>query len=381
MSDQASIVGLYDPEPYSLIEAQAELNPNARIYADMRSLVRSEEVDWVAIGSWNSFHAEQALEAIQAGKHIFIEKPLATSLEDCIAIRDACEASGCHFIVGFTLRFSPHFHKLKELIESGIIGRVVSMEFNETLAPYHGALIMGGWRRHLKYAGSFILEKCCHDLDLVNWLLCSRARRVASFGGRNVFIPENSELMERFSLDEEGHTPYNLWTGKLETAHPFKASSDILDNQVVIIEYENGVRASFHTNCHSAIPERRMYILGTKGTLRTNVLDGSIEYQLIGEGESHIVNSGVSGGHGDGDSHIARELLAAMLWDTPASAGIVDGVSSAVTAFGIDEAESSGTVVDMAPYWAHVDRRNFAGSCSPGTASFSGKQNSTNTLT
>jgi len=105
---------------------------------------------------------------------------LATTVEDCVAMRDAWKASGKQFIIGFTLRFSPHYRKIKELLDEGIVGDIISMEFNETLDFNHGAWIHDDWRSETKYAGTHLLEKCSHDVDLVNWMIDSRASRVAA---------------------------------------------------------------------------------------------------------------------------------------------------------------------------------------------------------
>ena len=93
--------------------------------------------------------------------------------------------------MGFNLRRSPHYRKLKALLNDGVIGDVVSMDFNETLDFNLGGYIFGDWRRLRENSGPFLLEKCCHDIDLANWMLDSQATRVASFGGLNFFVPEN----------------------------------------------------------------------------------------------------------------------------------------------------------------------------------------------
>jgi len=87
--------------------------------------------------------------------------------------------TGRLFNIGLTLRYSPHYRKIKQLLESGAVGDIISMEFNETLDFNHGGYIMGNWRRLREYAGTHLLEKCCHDIDLVNWMVGSRARHVS----------------------------------------------------------------------------------------------------------------------------------------------------------------------------------------------------------
>ncbi|OPZ85713.1 MAG: hypothetical protein BWY76_01290 [bacterium ADurb.Bin429] len=202
-------------------------------------------------------------------------------------------------------------------------------------------------------------------MDLVNWFVGSRARRVASFGGCDFFTPANAHHMDRLGPDpDSGRRAYcHLW--REQDVDPFTAEKDIMDNQVAIIEFENNVRATFHTNCNAGIPERRMYLLGTEGALRADVIAGTIEVQRIGFGtQLENMSTDASGGHGGGDNILCRSIADSMVRGAPSRTSLTDGLYSAVTCFGIDDALATGTVVDMAPYWAQVDavvRRPVAG--------------------
>lgn len=351
---QAQVTALYDPDPRSIEKAKADLGDGPRLCPDFREVTSASDVDWVMIASWNCQHCEQTVAAFEAGKHVFCQKPLALTVDECLQMLKAWRDSGTMFNIGFTLRYSPHYRKLRELISDGIIGDIVSMEFNETLEFNHGGYIMGDWRRLRKYAGSHLLEKCCHDIDLVNWMVDSRVRRVASFGGLDFFRPENAHHMDRIPPQADGKQPYRA-CGGLVDLDPFAADKDIVDNQVAILEYENGVRATFHTNCNAGIPERRMYILGAEGAIRADVLAGTIHYKRIGfDTESVDASTEVSGGHGGGDDVLADELVDSMLNQTPPSVGLPEGLLSAVTCFAIDKALDSGTVVDATPYWQTI---------------------------
>ena len=92
-TDQVEIVALCDPNPHSIEATKAAYNPAARVHEDYQALVRDPAVEWVMIGSWNCFHARHTIAAFEAGKNVFCEKPLALSVDDCLAIRDACPAA------------------------------------------------------------------------------------------------------------------------------------------------------------------------------------------------------------------------------------------------------------------------------------------------
>lgn len=351
ISDQTKVVAVCDPNERSVKDCREHLNVDFSVYDDYNELLRDEAVKWVIIGSWNSLHREHAVAALEAGKDVFCEKPLATTLEDCVAIRDAWRKSGRAFIIGFTLRYSAHYEKIKELIDAGEIGYLISMEFNETLDFNHGGYIMSDWRRLTANAGTHLLEKCCHDVDLVNWIVGSDAARVASFGGVNFFKPENEGFIKKLGKNEAGRDAYRTW-GSYVDENPFTSDKDVIDNQVAIIEYANGVRSTFHTNCNAGIRERRMYICGSEGAIRSDVITGEIELRKIGfDTEIQRVDTGAKGGHGGGDNYLAERLVDSMLNGAPPVTTVEDGLKSAITCFGIDQAMESGTVIDMKTLW------------------------------
>jgi len=342
---------LFDPDQRSIDAARKEYGADLPADTDYAKFLARPEIDWVMIASWNCYHCEQTVAAFNAGKHVFCQKPLATNFEDCLAMEQAWKKSGKNFVIGFTLRFSPHYRKLKELLDAGTVGRIVSFEFNETLGFNHGGYIMGDWRRLTKYAGTHLLEKCSHDIDLANWFINSLPVRVAGFGGLDFFKSENVKHAERIGKDPNGKPAYQTWGGLVDM-NPFTSDKDILDNLGAILEYANGVRAMFHTNCNAAIPERRMYILGTEGAIRANVLTGDIEIQRIGfDTQIEKVPACASGGHGGGDEILAKEVADTMLKGAPPTVSLDAGLSSAIVCFAVDEATEKGTVVDVRPMW------------------------------
>ncbi len=357
-TDQVEVRALYDPHTESVKKTREQFNPDAHIYTDYRGVCADPDINWVLIGSWNCYHREHTIAAFEAGKHVFCEKPLATTVDDCLAMRDAWKKSGLLFSIGFTLRYSAHYRRIREIVSAGEVGRILSFEFNETLGFNHGGYIHADWRRKTEWAGTHLLEKCCHDIDLVNWIVDSTAVRAASFGGCDFFVPANRHYVDRIGPRKDGTEAFTAMMkglkGKIKDNiwNPFNTDKDIVDNQVAIIQYASGARCTFHTNCLAGIPERRIYILGTDGAIRADVLTGAIEYQRIGF-DTKIENRSTlaSGGHGGGDSVLGQSLADSMLNGTTPFAGLEEGIRSAVTAFGIDEALSTGKVVDLNPLW------------------------------
>ncbi|QHI69399.1 Gfo/Idh/MocA family protein [Tichowtungia aerotolerans] len=345
------VTHVFDPDPEYGTIIRDEWAPELQFVDSYEEILRNPEIDWVMIGSWNCFHAEQVIAAFEAGKHVFCEKPLATQFEDCVAMRKAWRESGRQFVIGFTLRYSPHYRKIKELVVSGAIGDLVSFEFNETISFDHGGYIMGGWRGDRSRAGTHLLEKCSHDIDIVNWIVDAPVARAASFGGLDFFTPENEKHMERIGASPEGKQAYRAHVGG-RMGNPFTAEKSIIDNQVAILEYKNGVRATFHANCNAAIIERRMYLCGTEGTLRADVIQGKVEVQRIGyDIETETIRTNTCNSHGGGDAVLGKELLDCMVSGAEPVSSLDDGFRAAITCFAIDDAMDSRQVVNLDTYW------------------------------
>jgi len=351
------VVAVHDPDPLSLEAFTAEFGSEIEICDREEDAIAHPGAEWVFIGSWNCHHARQIQLAFKHGKNVFCEKPLATTLEDCLAVRDAMNGSDRVMAFGLVLRYSSHYQKLRELIEGGAIGELVSFEFNETLSVEHGTYIFGNWRRLRENAGTHILEKCCHDLDLANWLTGSLPVKVASFGGRNVFRPEMGFLQDEADAQFAERSPYKKWKDA-RSVDPFSAgaSTSIFDNQVVILEYASGVRATFHTNAHATQTERRFYLIGTKGAIRADLLTGTAELtQLDCENKTTVLSTLPSGDmHGGGDDVMAGHLAGCLLDGRQPLASVTEGLRSAITAFAIDRAADTNSVVDLHPLWAEA---------------------------
>ena len=137
-AERISIKAIYDPDPLSIEEARRDFGDKFIETDSIDDLLKRDDINWVMIASWNKFHAEQVIAAFAAGKHVFCQKPLAVSLEQCLSMRDAWHKSGNKFVIGFNLRYSPHYRKIKELLRQGSIGDIISFEFKEALDFNHG---------------------------------------------------------------------------------------------------------------------------------------------------------------------------------------------------------------------------------------------------
>ena len=362
--EQVKIAGLFDPSEESIEKCKKRCDASdAIVFDSYEALCESDEIEWVMIGSWNCFHCEHAIKALECGKHVFCEKPLATNIEDCLKMKAAKDkAKGQIFSFGLVLRYATMYNKIHELIESGQIGDIVSFEFNENLEFNHGGYIHQDWRRKTEYAGTHLLEKCCHDVDLVNWIIGSKAQRVASFGSLAFFKPENKHHADRIGpCPENGRPAFQYW--EFSKNSPFNDDKDIIDNQVGILEYENGVHVTFHASCLAGIPERRMLILGTEGAIRADLIAGKLEHRRIGWNTPTTFHDVTGGGHGDGDTIMIKHLIKTMTEGAAPQATLEDGLIAAATCFAMDKAMDEGTVVNLDPWWEAANLKGDACCC------------------
>ncbi len=346
------ILAAYDPDKKLMTET-IQLWKQTGITSECNSdleAISAPGVEWVMIFSPNVYHKEQILSAFKADKHVFSEKPLATSIEDCREIYEAHQKSGKLFATGFVLRYAPIYRKAKELLSSGKLGQLITIDGTENITPDHGGYIMRNWRRLTKYAGPHILEKCCHDLDLINWFVGSLPSRVASFGGRNFFIPENEKLMEKY-----GEKTFCSWWDPHAIPSPFCNDGDLMDNTISIAEFRNEVRVSFTATMSNAIPERRLYFVCSEGTMKLDLYTGKLYYRCInGEG---VIEVGIPGdGHGGGDGYIMKELYETMITGAKPKCSGNEGLESAVYALALDEAARTRQIVDLEPFWKSMGR-------------------------
>lgn len=314
---------------------------------DYQQVLQDDSVEWVFIGTPNNLHCEHIIAALRAGKHVFAEKPLATSIEDAIKIRKTHdECPGQILATGFVLRYSKLYQKIKELLDDGYIGKLLTVSANENITPAHGGHIMTCWRRHSEISGSHILEKCCHDIDLINWFVQSVPMRVASFGGLDYFTPEHSDDLNRF-VDEETQTPIflSLDIPARDCQDPFMSAKSIVDNQVTIFEYANNVRVSFETTLCNAIPERRMRFNGTHGTIIAEAYSNRLECRRIDESETNVYQFDSGNGHAGGDVYIGQQIADCMLNDAEPLCNVTEGLLSTIASLAAEQARIKKEVV------------------------------------
>lgn len=349
------LVGLVDPQPAGLPALLSTGMPEPRRFETVREMLEKARPDLLMVGSPNLFHLEHVSEGLRAGVRVFTEKPVVIDEEQTMEMAALLAEYGTESVlVGLVLRYSDLYRDLRSAQSEGAIGTVTSIEASEHIAPYHGAFFMRDWRRHTRYAGPFILEKCCHDIDLYGSVVGRRAAAVASFGGRKSFVPENRPgTLSAFQSEEFYKKP----SGWLEGQSVFESDGDIIDYQTALVEYEGGATMAFHTNLNVPDQFRRFCVMGTKGMAEGDFIRNrfTVHSAISGEKLLERTYDGHESDHYGADDQMARDILSHLLAGMALPVNIVSALEAGLVAIKIDEARRTRRTLELADTWQRFD--------------------------
>ena len=350
---EMEMVGFYDPQP-TYLEMIGTETPR---YDSIETMLTHAKPDLFCVFSPNLFHLEHIRIGLEAGVQMFTEKPVVVSIDETLELARLLSLHGGanRAMIGLVLRYSQHMVDLRVSLAEGQLGRIVSLEANEHIGPYHGAFFMRDWRRKVHYSGGFLLEKCCHDLDIYNMVTGSRPAKVASFGGRKSFLPENAPSSNAEA--EIFHVKKSVWES---IDDPFRSDGDIIDFQTAILQYETGASLAFHTNLNAPDEHRRFCVMGTHGMAEGDFVRGYLKVTAR-DGRRLVDNDYTQGAAAKGAHYGADELMcidiAKYLRGEAASlpVSVLDAMEAGIAALALDQARESGTVVDLTPVWKKLD--------------------------
>ena len=297
----------YLQERYREIGASVSIH----VETDFRHAVSRDDVDSVFVTSYTSEHREPTVAALRAGKQVYLDKPMATTLEDADGIMQAETEAGRPLIMGFTRRYEPTWRRTVELLQAGAIGKLETILLRSVI-PY--ARYLQRWHRRRDRSGGALNDKVSHYFDALNWIAGSRAEQLSAIGGRSsVFAPDPTAPLRCRECDRD--CPFRALPGP---KHPdigivyrldpdyrkqdvgifsrptwaqaeqedaqidncvYSPESDIIDHAVVSIAYENGVKASLFWNIFgpAAEDEESIELVGSSGRLRLTRDTGEID--------------------------------------------------------------------------------------------------------
>ncbi|WP_374575164.1 Gfo/Idh/MocA family protein [Phenylobacterium sp.] len=346
-----------DPAPVGApIMAEAGIGMGEAV-ADPAALFAQGPFDLVMIGSPNHLHFEHLNLAMDAGWPIFAEKPIVRTEEETYALARRLSAGGAPpLFIGLVMRSMSIVREVIKRVDSGELGEVVSIDATEHLPPEHGGYLARNWRRKQIWGGSYLLDKVCHDFDIFGRIAGARPARIASFGGRRIFVSTRTNVPKTYSTGEAAYALRDAgWAGANDS---FQSDMDVTDHQLALLEYENQVRLSFHANSHVALPERRWYVAGTEGTLIADLVRNRLMVRrAMDRGKPERIDYGgrTEDSHNGADQAMARDLMAALRGEAAFPVTPFESMEAGLTVMAIDRAMEAGEMVDCAPMWAAYD--------------------------
>jgi len=351
-----TVVGYVDPAPAGLPYATQYGVSVGKQHASLEQMLDAEKLDLLMVGSPNHLHLDHIRIGLERGLKIFTEKPVVTTVEETMALAELISRYGSdQLMVGLVLRYAPLYVDLRQAQADGLLGDVTSIEASEHIPPYHGAFFMRDWRRYERYSGSFMLEKCCHDLDLYNGVMGCRPRYVSSFGGRRTFVPKNAPQSAGIN-DLEVY--YRKPTGWMGTDKVFDSDGDIIDYQTAMVEYENGAAFTFHTNLNVPHDFRRFAVMGVKGMAEGDFIRNYFTVTDSRTSASKIdktYQTSELSQHYGADEQMAADILKHLVDGAPLPVSVIDALEAGLLALTMDDARRERRVIDMAPMWRRFD--------------------------
>lgn len=356
--------------------------------------------DVAIIGTQDDLHFEPCSKALQHGYDVLLEKPIAKTLRESLYLRDLAEELGRRVLICHVLRYTPFYRTIRKVIQSGELGQIMTFNANEGVEPWHFAhsFVRGHWGNSVK-STPMIVAKCCHDMDILYWLMGCKCESIASFGELSFFrkeslkeprpgrcvdwttpIGEDPWDARKYATTDVGKRWLRMVYDRADIASneeifewlrtapwgrdEFQCDNDQPDHQVSIMQFEKGITGTFTM---TAFEEgRHIEIYGTKGKLRAGVFyknngPGEITVTPHFGGETKVVPveeaEGGYSGHGGGDWGLVQSLYDDMLHvpnPDEMTSSIAQSAHSHVMAFATEHARRTGTVVNLREFEQQV---------------------------
>ena len=360
--------------------------PQENCFLSEEEFLREKRADILCISTLDKDHVRQAIAGMKLGYHILLEKPISDKKEECEALLEAQRKYGGKVCVCHVLRYAPGFVKVAELLDSGVIGKLITIESLEPVGYWHQAhsYVRGNWRRS-EETTPMILAKCCHDLDLLQYYAKSRCKSVSSIGDLTFFKAENApEGAAKRCLDckyvdscpysaknryirswHDAGDPKNDWPYNVITnAHPlteeallqaikegpygrcvFYCDNDVVDHQITQMQFENGVTATLTMTAFSQSGGREMRFHGTYGEILFDGGKNLIELRVFDK-PIEVINmaTAVEGGHahGGGDLKLIETLYDILEGNAPERTSLESSIESHLMGIAAEESRLRG---------------------------------------
>ncbi len=385
--DKIKFVAVADPsrERREKFANLHKISPDMRFENDIQLFEQGKLADCVLVCTQDRYHTEPVTKALELGYHVMCEKPMSFNALDCVKMSEFAERYDRTLTICHVLRYSPFFTELKKILDSGVIGDVISIQHIECVGYWHQAhsFVRGNWRNS-DLSTPMILQKCCHDMDILRWLLGKKCLKVSSFGSLQYFKEENAPKgsSERCLIDckVEEECPYSAkkiymnedtWYSDLlrkvvsventdEAVEKelltgpygrcvFRCDNNVVDHQVVNMEYEGGTTVSLTMSAFTSNGSRIMNIMGTKGQIRCDMENNVITTDEFLNAKSETITLDVSvEGHSGSDRCFMEGFVKTVESQGEYSlSSAKESLESHLVAFAAEKSRLNDSVVDM----------------------------------
>lgn len=400
--DEVQFTAVAEPVPARRARFAASHHlPADHVFARWQDLLdRPQLADAVIIATPDNLHVEPATAALVRGYDVLLEKPMAPALADCVRLVRTAQEQDRIFMIAHVLRYAPFFSTLHRIIQSGRLGDVVTVEHRENVAYWHMAhsFVRGNWRNNAE-SSPMILAKCCHDLDLLYWMLGGETfTRLSSVGSLRHFRPEHvpdptvpvrctdgCPVEAQCPLSAPAiyldHKPFggprdDLTWPMSTLAHGdlsrsaiqqalehgpygrcvYHCDNDVVDHQIVLMETDQGTSVALTMHGHSHEEGRTMRYDGTRATLLGDFIFGKQRLTIHDHASNtseDILIPPAPDTHGGGDLRLVEAFLRAVrVREQHALTNAAAALESHLLAFAAEQARVEGTVIDLAAYRA-----------------------------
>ena len=401
--DKFKIVSLCDIKERMLEIAKERFGvKDENCFTDSEEFFKQKRADVLVLATQDRDHVSMCIKALKLGYDVLLEKPISPIESELYELLEAQRKYGEKVIVCHVLRYAPAFLKVKRVIDSGDIGKIISIDWTEQVAYWHQAhsFVRGNWRNDNE-TSPMIMQKCCHDLDLLQYYANSKCEYLYSFGDLAFFnranqpegaadrcqdckyidtCPYSAERLYVKQFIDIGRVtgwPFDvvdltrpITDESLRKAYQsnqygrcvFACDNNVVDNQSVFIQFENGIKANLVMNGFTGYAGRKVVIHGTHGEIEMDENRDMLKISIFGEEKDvydvrksealsikDIVNNDLRDefGHGGGDQMLIMDFYKALVDGGDAQTTLEKSIESHLMALAAEKSRKSGEKVEV----------------------------------
>ena len=397
-----TIVGVADPNPVRRKMCMDKFGFSEDMcFESAEELAKREKLaDAVINGTMDEQHIETAIPLLERGYDMLLEKPFAVCEEEAHLLKECAKKNNSKVMICHVLRYTPFYYGIKERISNGEIGEIINIQTTEHVSYHHlsTSYVRGKWANSKKCHTTMLLAKCCHDIDLMMWLMSeTKPVQIASFGGKYQFKPENAPegagnicmvdcphvdscvySTKRLYIDHPDRWAFYVWDKLEHIENPtiedkitlmksdspyarciYKCDNDVVDHQSVLVNFESGATGTHNMVGGSAQSLRKIHIIGTKGEISGNFEESKYTIKKINPSpdafnkecdiedvDLNITGDmvGAYGGHGGGDERLAADFVKFIRGESTSLActSIFDSMAGHISVFRADKSRENG---------------------------------------